>query len=207
MSWVSTWWNARTDIAKTGILTIAGVVIAGVMAGVFGLWNGVFSNKNDHQDKNPAPSVSGPHLGLPSSGPPTASPDQTLPDCGDTPGHDVTIEPKQLMVASEGSLTAKVTCNLKAGWHLTWMVQLDGVGKPVPHTNYYPKNDLGRPGTYNFDVHLSSSEPGSARTIYVVLTDDFAYRQLSENRNPDGSLLTLPNGARKVSNSVLFKRY
>ncbi|THA30678.1 hypothetical protein [Streptomyces sp. A1547] len=203
MSWVSTWWSARTDITKAGILTIVGLVIAGV----FGLWNGVFSSKNDRQDAKPAPSVSGPHPGQPSSSPPPASPGQTLPDCGDTPGHDVTIEPKQLTVASEGSLTAEVTCNLKAGWHLTWMVQIDGVGKPVPHTNYYPKDDLYTPGPYNFDVHLSPSEPGSARTTYVVLMDDFSYRQLSENRNPDGSLLKLPNGARKVSNSVLVKRY
>ncbi|MFE2475232.1 hypothetical protein [Streptomyces sp. NPDC059389] len=192
---------------KVAILGIVGVIIGGV----FGLWSGVFSGKSDRRDPKPAPSVSAstsaPHPSLSSSGLPAPGPDQALPACGDKPGHDVTIEPKQLTVASDGSLTAEVNCNLQQDWHLTWMVQLDGVGKPVPHTNYYPKDDLGRPGPYTFDVHLSSSEPGSARTIYVVLMDGFAYRQLSENRNPDGSLLKLPNGARKVSNSVLVKRY
>ncbi|MYT25673.1 hypothetical protein GTW69_36315, partial [Streptomyces sp. SID7760] len=176
MSWASSWWNARSDISKAGILTIVGLVIAGV----FGLWNGVFSNKNDHQDAKPAPTVSGPNPGRPSSSPPTASPEQALPTCGDKPGRDVTIEPEQLTVASDGSLTAQVSCNLQAGWHLTWMVQIDGVGKPVPHTNYYPKDDLGRPGPYSFDVHLSQSEPGSVRTTYVVLMNDSSYRQLSE---------------------------
>ncbi|WP_406187292.1 hypothetical protein [Streptomyces sp. NBC_01006] len=190
---------------KAAILTVTGSIIVGCL----GLWSGVFSGEDDRRDPKPAPSpsASAPHPSLSSSGLPAPGPAQGLPDCGDKPGHDVTIEPKQLTVASDGSLTAEVNCNLQEGWHLTWMVQLDGVGKPVPHTNYYPKDDLGRPGPYTFDVHLSSSEPGSARTIYVVLMDGFAYRQLSENRNPDGSLLKLPNGARKVSNSVLVKRY
>ncbi|MFE2141928.1 hypothetical protein ACFXA3_09270 [Streptomyces sp. NPDC059456] len=192
---------------KVAVLGLVGVIIGGV----FSLWTGVFSGKSDRLADKPAPSASpsasAPHPSLSSSGLPAPGPDQGLPACGDKPGLDVTIEPKQLTVASDGSLTAEVNCNLQEGWHLTWMVQLDGVGKPVPHTNYYPKDDLTRPGPYTFDVHLSSSEPGSARTIYVVLMDGFAYRQLSENRNPDGSLLKLPNGARKVSNSVLVKRY
>ncbi|MFE2142302.1 hypothetical protein ACFXA3_11245 [Streptomyces sp. NPDC059456] len=185
---------------KVGIITVAGTIIAAVI----GLWSGVFNG--DRHGANPAPSASSPHPGSSVSSSPSAGLEKALSGCGDKPGHDVTIEPKQLAVASDGSLTAEVNCNLAAEWHLTWMVQIDGVGKPVPHTNYYPKDDLGRPGPYTFNVHLSPSEPGSVRMIYVVLTDDFSYRQLSENRNPDGSLLKLPNGARKVSNSVLVKR-
>ncbi|ATZ22129.1 hypothetical protein SLAV_38395 [Streptomyces lavendulae subsp. lavendulae] len=183
---------------RAAILTVAGSIIVGCL----GLWSGVFSGKDDRDDPKPAPSAS---QAGPSSG--GAGPGQVLPACGGKPGLDVTVEPKQLTVASDGSLTAEVNCTLGAGLHLSWIVQIDGVGKPVPHTNYYHKDDLGRPGPYTFDVHLSQAVPGSARTIYVVLTDDFSYRQLSDNRNPDGSLLKLPNGARKVSNSVLVKRY
>ncbi|WP_327360040.1 hypothetical protein [Streptomyces sp. NBC_01296] len=201
MSWIGSWWSSQPATMKAAIVTVAGSIIVGCL----GLWSGVFSGKDDRHDPKPAPSAS--RSGPSSGGAPTAGPGQALPGCGDKPGLDVTVEPKQLTVASDGSLTAEVNCTLGDGWHLTWMVQIDGVGKPVPHTNYYPKDDLGRPGPYNFDVHLSQAEPGSARTIYVVLTDDFSYRQLSENRNPDGSLLKLPNGARKVSNSVLVKRY
>ncbi|MCC0093263.1 hypothetical protein K7B10_00260 [Streptomyces flavotricini] len=178
MGWLSSWWSGLYVSMKVGILGIVGVIIGGV----FSLWSGVFSGKSDRHADKPAPSASAsaPHPSPSSIGLPAPRPEQGRPACGDKPGHDVTIEPKQLTVASDGSLTAEVNCNLQEGWCLTWMVQLDGVGKPVPHTNYYPKDDLGRPGPYTFDVHLSPSEPGSARTIYVVLMDNFAHRQLSE---------------------------
>lgn len=114
---------------KAAIVTAAGTVIVGCL----GLWSGVFSGKEERHDAKPAPSAS--QLSPSSADASAAGSGQVLPGCGDKPGLDVTVEPKQLTVASDGSLTAQVNCTLGSGWHLTWMVQIDGVGKPVPHSN------------------------------------------------------------------------
>lgn len=195
MSALSAWWSARSGATKT----LIGGVLAAVVAGGLGLWSGVFSGHDDANDTDAKPSAS--------QADPRPRMSAALAVCGEGSGYDVDVRPhRELDVATDGALNASVHCRLRPGDHLVWMVQLDGVSSP-PHTNYYPKGELGSAGSYSFDIHLGSAQHGSVRKTYVVLTDGDAYREITDGADSEGVLLKLPDGVRRVSNPVTVKRW
>ncbi|WP_265561386.1 hypothetical protein [Streptomyces hygroscopicus] len=197
MSGVSSWWGGLHVTVKGAYIAAAAAIIAAII----GLWSGAFGGES--HGVGSAGSTASPLGGASAAATPTAS----TAICGEGSGDEVTIEPRQLSVASTGTLTANVACRLQPGWHLLWIVQLDDVGTPDPHPNYYQRDDLGQPGKYTYEVNLSKAAHGSVRRMYVVLMDGSAYDQMSKNLNRDGSRPSLPNGTRQVSNTVLVGRY
>ncbi|MFD5536682.1 hypothetical protein ACFWIJ_02195 [Streptomyces sp. NPDC127079] len=174
-------------------------MLIAIIGGVFGLFSGFFSGHDDTNKADPKPSISTVEPQ------PKGSPTQAT--CGEGSGYDVDLRPhRELDVDTDGTLNALVGCQLRPGDHLVWMVQIDGVSSP-PHSNYYQKGELGSAGSYSYDVHLGNAEHGSIRKTYVVLADDEAYREMIDGADPEGVLLKLPDGVRRVSNPVTVKRW
>ncbi|NJQ01265.1 hypothetical protein [Streptomyces zingiberis] len=127
----------------------------------------------------------------------------SAPRCGRSEGHDVLVGLEGKPTRSGARVVATVTCVVRAGDHLSWVVRKE-TGDPDRPLRYTLRYDLGEkgPGKYVYDAELGPTEPGSERSLFVVLLDEAAYREVKRTTDSE-NYVRLPSPVPAVSNSVL----
>jgi hypothetical protein len=99
-------------------------------------------------------------------------------------------------------VTAAVSCSLAPGTHLYWVVRKVAGTAADPHVHYTLRNDVAAPYVYKAD--LSSTAPGSQRTLFVLVLDSAAYQAVKQTTDPATGYVVLPSPPPIASNTVLI---
>lgn len=130
----------------------------------------------------------------------------SVPRCGTSGDGQVLVALKEKPTRSEAHAVATVKCAVGPGDHLSWVVRKETGDPAQPRVHYTLRYDLGQrgPGRYTYDADLSTTAPGSERSLIVVLMDDATHRTVKSSRDPETNHVDLPSPVPAVSNSLLI---
>lgn len=173
----------------------AAVVVSGL---ALGLWQNLFSGGGDDSARPPSGASGAPRSS-------TSGHAGALPRCA--PGnHDVTLRLRGKPTRAAAHATATLSCEVGPGDHLYWLVRKETGDPAHPRVHYTLRYDLGQPasGQRDYDSVLSTTPPGSERTLSVVLLDDATYRTVKKSTDPATDYVRMPSPVPYVSNSLLI---
>lgn len=171
------------------------VVVVGLVSG---LWQGLFSGGGDDS--------AAPRAGASGSSPvSTSGRTGSLPRCA-AGRRDVTLRLTGQPTRAAAHTSATVSCDLGPGDHLYWLVRKETGDPAAPRVHYTLRYDLGAAGSgqRSYDSDLSTTAPGSQRTLSVVLLDAATYRTVKQSTDPATNYVDMPSPVPYVSNSVLI---
>ncbi|WP_405616883.1 hypothetical protein [Streptomyces sp. NBC_00076] len=129
--------------------------------------------------------------------------DETLPECGEQSGYDVTLRPSTQTVQDVGTVTGEMECRRQESQHLMWIGRTSIKDANGSHPNFYTKGPLDEPGQYSETVELARWPKGTKMEVAVYVMDDAAYKELLDRKGSDGAVPNyLPPGVRPISNKA-----
>lgn len=169
----------------------------GVVGQSLGIWKDLLEQFGDSDSSQPSVSASPRNMPGPSAG--------SSSDCGKS-SKDVVLKLNGKPNHSVAHVVATVSCDLAPGDHLAWVVRKVSGTAAAPHVHYTLRNDLNQgPGDYPYDANLSTTTPGSERTVSVLLMNSDTYQTAKKTTDPETGYVQLPSPPPVVSNSVLIK--
>lgn len=176
--------------AVTAVVVVLGLAL--------GLWQNLFSGDGDDSAAPPSGASGSPHASTPGD---TTS----LPRCA-AGKHGVTLRLTGRPTRAAAHTTATLACQVGPGEHLYWLVRKETGDPARPRVHYTLRYDLGQAssGQRSYDSVLSTTSPGSKRTLCVVLLDDTTYHTVKESTDPETNYVRMPSPVPYVSNSVLI---
>lgn len=189
-------WSKKISAGLT-LMALVGAVVAQYL----GLWKDMFGNGGDSVSSGPSSSASA--SAAPGRLPPAPTGSNAV--CGMSE-KDVVLTLDGRPTRSAAHVVATVRCTPAPGDHLSWIVRKETGSAANPRTHYTLRYDLSDgPGRYTYDSDLSTTAPGSERTLSVVLMDGDTYQQVKKTADPATGYVQLPSPVPNESNSVLIK--
>ncbi|MFE2638248.1 hypothetical protein ACFXKF_26285 [Streptomyces scopuliridis] len=172
-------------------------LVAGVVGQFLGIWKDLLEQFGGSDPPRPSASGSSPGMPAPSAG--------SSSTCG-TSSKDVVLKLDGRPSRSAAHVVATVSCVLAPDDHLAWVVRKVTGTATSPRVHYTLRNDLSQgPGTYIYDAVLSTTAPGSERTLSVLLMNSDTYQSVKATTDPETGYVLLPSPPPIVSNSVVIK--
>ncbi|MFP8939808.1 hypothetical protein ACLIYM_00025 [Streptomyces fenghuangensis] len=182
---------------------MVGMAVVALLGQTLGVWQEVYdlfrSEENGSTPSSAADGVRSPSAEV--SGRPGSA-----PRCGASGDRQVLIELKGEPTRSGAHAVATVKCEVAPGDHLSWVVRKETGDPDRPRVHYTLRYELGRqgPGRYTYEADLSTTAPGSERSLIAVLMDDATHREVKAGRDPETAYVDLPSPVPVVSNSLLI---
>ncbi|MFP8885462.1 hypothetical protein [Streptomyces mangrovi] len=181
---------------------MVGMAVVALLGQTLGVWQEVYDLFGSEENGSAPSAADG--VRLPSaevSGRPGSA-----PRCDASDDRQVLIELKGEPTRSGARAVATVKCEVDPGDRLSWVVRKETGDPDRPRVHYTLRYELGRqgPGRYTYDADLSTTAPGSERSLIAVLMDDATYREVKAGRDPETAYVDLPSPVPVVSNSLLI---
>lgn len=181
---------------------MVGMAVVALLGQTLGLWQGIrdlFGSGGNGSAPSAADSVRSPSAEV-------SGRSGAVPRCDASDDRQVLIELKEEPTRSEAHAVATVKCEVGPGDRLSWVVRKETGDPERPRVHYTLRYDLGQqgPGRYTYEADLSTTAPGSERSLIAVLMDDATYRGVKAGRDPETAYVDLPSPVPAVSNSLLI---